>query len=305
MENAMAALDLNRESLKTVIRSALVALLAVMTFAASVNAANISDFTDFSIRPSRGQVTLAGRLYVPPSAPANPRPLILFMHGAGQSGFDNTANIDGNLDNLLAEARLRGAFLYAPQAPGSWANLDTLSLVMSMIDRAIVEYNADPRRIYVTGYSMGGGGTWNMLNHYGERFAAGVPICAVYPTTGFVPAGLLDEPIWAFHGLNDDLVDISVSREVVNSILDANGDAPPTYSPPGAKANLDFVSPTLDLRYTELYPGGHAIQSGVFRTPAMYDWLFSHASVPEPAGAPLAGLAVSGMLVLSRRRATR
>jgi predicted peptidase len=276
-------------------RSSVVALLAIMTCAAWTRAANVGDFLDFSIRPSRGQVLLAGRLYAPPAAPTNLRPLIVFMHGSGESGNNNTAQVNFNIDNLLSEAKRRGAFLYAPQAPSSWSSLETLSLVTTMIDRAVAEHNVDPRRVYVTGLSMGGGGAWNMLNHYGERFAAGVPICGISPTTGYLPAKLFDEPIWAFHARDDSVVNVATSRNVINGILAANGDPPPTYLELTNYVDFQFSSPSLDLRYTEFYGGEHGIWSRVYNTPAMYDWLFSQASVPEPNSAIISFLAAAAV----------
>jgi predicted peptidase len=73
-------------------------------------AANVSDFIDFSLINGRNQLVLPGRLYVPPEAtsnPATPRPFILFFHGAGEDGSNNVSQIDGNIDNLLAEAKRR------------------------------------------------------------------------------------------------------------------------------------------------------------------------------------------------------
>src|SRR5215211_7046098 len=88
-------------------------------------AANVADFIDFSLRNASNQVVLPGRLYVPPEAasdPTTPRPLILFMHGAGEDGTNNTSQVNGNIDNLLAEAKRRGAFLYAPQTTSNWSS---------------------------------------------------------------------------------------------------------------------------------------------------------------------------------------
>lgn len=79
-------------------------------------AASITDFADFSLRDSAGNDVLPGRIYVPPEAsldPSTPRPFLLFLHGAGEDGTNNTSQINSNIDNLLAEAKLKGAYLYA------------------------------------------------------------------------------------------------------------------------------------------------------------------------------------------------
>src|SRR6478752_4651446 len=124
-----------------------------------VPAANVADFIDFSLRNPRNQVTLPGRLYVPPEAasdPTTPRPFILFFHGAGEDGTNNTSQINGNIDNLLAEAKQRGAFLYAPQTTNNWSSTAITTNVMTMVSLAETTQNVDAHRLYVTGLSNGG-----------------------------------------------------------------------------------------------------------------------------------------------------
>src|SRR6185436_15871527 len=102
-------------------------------------AANVADFLDFSLRNASNQVILPGRLYVPPEAtsdPTTPRPFILFMHGGGETGTNNTSQVNGNIDNLLAEAKRRGAYLYAPQSTGNWSSATLTTNVMTMIGQA-------------------------------------------------------------------------------------------------------------------------------------------------------------------------
>ena len=88
--------------------------------------------------------------------------MILFLHGAGETGSDNLLQINGNIDNLLSSAKERGAFLYAPQATtvaGSifnWNDVDRTNGVMAKIDEVLANQNADQNRVYITGLSMGG-----------------------------------------------------------------------------------------------------------------------------------------------------
>src|SRR5438552_2112501 len=99
-------------------------------------AASVSDFIDFSLRNSSNQVILPGRLYVPPEAasdPTTPRPFILFFHGAGEDGTNNVSQINVNIDNLLAEAKRRGAYLYAPQTTNNWSSATLTANAMTMI----------------------------------------------------------------------------------------------------------------------------------------------------------------------------
>src|SRR4051812_32558768 len=201
----------------------IVVCLAVVSITSLAAAANVADFVDFSLRNGRNQVTLPGRLYVPPEASnaAVPRPFILFLHGAGEDGTNNTSQINVNIDNLLAEAKRRGAYLYAPQTTNNWSSAALTTNVMTMIGQAKTSQNVDPHRLYVTGLSNGGGGTWNMASRYPGVFAAAVPICGVTPAADFLASRLLNEPVWTFHARNDATVSVNVSHGVVNNILSA------------------------------------------------------------------------------------
>jgi predicted peptidase len=251
----------------------------------SARAANPNDFTEFSLRAENNALLLPGRLYVPPEATSQstPRPLILFLHGAGESGTNNVAQVNQNIDNLLAEAQQRGAFLYAPQTNSGWASTTILNRTASMLDRALTQHNVDANRVYATGLSMGGGGVWNMINRYPNQFAAAVPIAAVSPGAGFLRANLVDQSIWAFHARNDNVVSVNSSRNVVTGILNAAQEPLPAFpSLRDTTTPFQFDSPALDLHYTEPPIGGHGIWFGVYAFDDMYDWMFAHA-LPEPA----------------------
>lgn len=283
-----------------------VSVLTVVMLARVSTAASINDFLSYILRDSNNIPLLPGLLHVPAdyaSDPTKPRPLILFLHGAGESGRDNRLQINGNIDNLLAAAKSRGAFLYAPQTNVGWASSTIMSYAMTMIDRAIAERSVDPNRLYVTGLSMGGGGTWNFLNAYPDRFAAAVPICAVGPSGNFLPANIVDEPIWAFHARNDGTVSPTASRNVINQLLSEAGQPTPAYPAlTDFTANFNFGDSLLDLQYTEYRTGGHGIWGQVYNTSAMYNWLFSHTSVPEPNS--LALVAFASLLLPFRKRPT-
>jgi predicted peptidase len=254
-------------------------------------------------------VLLQGRLYVPPESSdlAAHRPLIVFLHGSGEAGHDNANQVNGNIDNLLAEAKRRGAFLYAPQAPGDeWRDRNLTHNVMTMVDRAIAEENADPKRIYVTGLSSGGGGIWNLLSRFPSRFAAAVSISGDMPAADFVAAHLVGTPICAFHSRDDDTVPVAEDRSVITGVLAAAKVPRPRYSAAGTKEyflvwnpslashrafaesvrqhqetkEYAIVGATLDLIYNELPTGGHGIWPAVYSTPAIYDWMFSHELAP-------------------------
>src|SRR4029078_10955959 len=120
-----------------------------------------------------------------------------------EKGTNNRSQVNVNIDNLLAEAKRRGVYLDAPQSPGDWNNRALTDPVMTMIDRAIAEHHADKSRVYVTGLSSGGCGTWNMLKRFPYRFAAGIPIFSGSPDSDFVPDRLVDRAIYVFHSRDD------------------------------------------------------------------------------------------------------
>jgi predicted peptidase len=294
-------------------------------------AANVADFADFSLRDAANNVILPGRLYIPPEAASSQRPLILFLHGGGENGTNNTSQINANIDNLLAAAKERGAFLYAPQTTSNWNSAGFTSSVMTMIIRAESQQNVDRNRLYATGLSNGGGGTWNMLSRYPDTFAAAIPICGIAPAAGFQPSGLINEPIWAFHARNDPVVAVSTTQTVFNSILSAALEPLPTYPRSTSTIDLFVSNPNLaahraleaeinagnnvslfhlsgasrDMMYYEFSTGGHGIWPIVYSAPPVYDWLFSHSLVPEPGSALLAAFAlVTSAPVRFRRRSS-
>jgi predicted peptidase len=299
----------------------------IVAFAASVHAANIADFVDFSLRTSRGSILLPGRLYAPPEAsPAHPVPLVVYLHGSGASGTNNSLQIEQTPDMLAAEAKRRGAMLYVPQTNAGWTATSVTDSVTTMISRAVNELGADPDRLYVTGYSMGGGGTWNMLSRNPGRFAAGLVVSPALQGTDFKAANLIRTPIIAVHARDDATTPVSNSRNVVNQILAAAGEPTPTYpdarstkyfvaanlavpfhqdivysEPPGSTTNYFISRPDLDLMYYEQPTGDHTGLLGVYYSEGIYDWMFSHAlSTPEPSSFAL--LACCGAAIWGRRR---
>src|SRR5690242_11707538 len=186
------------------------------------SAINPADFADYSLRDVNNQVLLPGRLFTPPEAQlpgAAPRPLIINLAGSGGNGTDNSIQLNFITEVMMAQAQQRGAFIYAPQTANSWSTTTVTSQVMTMIDRAITTLNADTNRIYIMGYSLGSYGTWTMLSRYDGRFAAAVPISGGVPASDFVPARLIDTPIFAFHSRDDTSALVSATRSLITNIL--------------------------------------------------------------------------------------
>ena len=121
----------------------------------------------------------------------------------------------------------------------------------AMVDAMQKEFSIDADRIYVTGLSMGGFGTWDVIQRHPERFAAAVPICG-----GGDPAHaeqIAQVPIWAYHGDNDAVVKVERSRDMIAAIKDSGGTP----------------------RYTELPGVGHDSWTAAYTSPDLYAWMFA------------------------------
>ena len=226
---------------------------------------------------------------------------------AGEDGTNNTSQINVNIDNLLAEAKRRGAYLYAPQTIDNWGVTTTEANVLSMIQNAETTQNVDAHRLYITGLSNGGGGTWTMASRFPGVFAAALPIASVGPSTDFTGSHLLNQPIWSFHARDDATVFVGVERSTVNKVLTAAHQTLPVYPAIGSTSDFLISNPDLplhqtvetlfqgtgvsefripgshlDLMYYEFTTGGHSIWPTVYASPPVYDWLFAH-TIPEPS----------------------
>ncbi len=124
---------------------------------------------------------------------------------------------------------------------------------MQLVDHAIAKLNIDRRRIYVTGLSMGGYGTWRIAATYPDRFAAAVPVCGAGHPEKMANA-LSHVPIWAFHGAKDTTVPLAEDQKLVNAVNRAGG----------------------DVRLT-VYPNGtHDAWTATYSNPKVFDWLLEH-----------------------------
>jgi len=196
-------------------------------------------------------------------APAEGWPLLLFLHGAGERGDDLTrVQVHGPVKLVDEMPELRECVLVAPQCPdGSWWRSEAL---LALLDEVQAGEGVDPARVYVTGLSMGGYGTWSLLAAAPERFAAAIPICGGgeigrrWPEhgTGFRIEDLLearDVPIRAFHGEDDTVVPPEESRVLVDALKAVGADVVLT-----------------------VYPGvGHDSWTRTYDNPGLYAWLFA------------------------------
>lgn len=176
-------------------------------------------------------------------------PLILFLHGAGERG-DDLDLVKKHGPPKIVEKKALPFIVVSPQCPeGKWWSNDVL---IALLDHVVATYRVDPSRIYLTGLSMGGYGTWSLACEYPERFAAIAPICGGgNPHLAF---RLVNLPVWAFHGAKDDVVPLEESQRMVNAIKKLGGQARLTVYP---NAQHDSWTRTYD-------------------NPRFYEWLLSH-----------------------------
>jgi hypothetical protein len=183
-------------------------------------------------------------------------PAILYLHGAGEKGTDLKRVID--LCGVVRYARRHEDFPFlviVPQCPvrTDWHPV----LVKAILDDAMAKYPIDADRVYLTGVSMGGYGTWETLTEYPDLFAATVPICG-----GGDPRDvqrIKDVPIWMFHGDEDTMVTPEDDDATFAAMKAA-----------GARA-----------RYTRAAGYGHAVQTVAYYDDALYPWLLQ-----QKRGAP-------------------
>lgn len=162
-------------------------------------------------------------VYLPPDYDKDPQkkwPLIVFLHGSGERGYDLKLLERQPLPQGIDDRENFPFIVIAPQCnPGEWWSIPELD---DMLESLPAKYRIDPDRVYLTGLSMGGYGTWAWAAAEPKRFAAIVPICG-----GGDPQDvkqLKDLPVWAFHGDKDDAVPMERSQEMVEALKKAGGD---------------------------------------------------------------------------------
>ncbi len=180
-------------------------------------------------------------------------PLVLFLHGAGERG-DNVDQIKVHgPPKLIGQGQSFPFILVAPQCPqGQWWEPQSLSL---LLDEVETDYHVDPDRIYVTGLSMGGFGTFALAAHSPERFAAIAPICGGGDRT-VIPYRIGTKvPAWIFHGAKDRVVPLNRSVELFEAL----------------------ESRSAEVKLTVYPDAGHDSWSATYSNPKLYDWLLSHS----------------------------
>ncbi len=202
---------------------------------------------------------------------------ILYLHGAGERGSDNTKHIENNkqfIERYFSEKydEKKPSVIIAPQCPehypdgreGKWVDKDwgtgsytgikeeTLGInaVISLCNYYINKYSIKKENLIVTGISMGGFGTWDIITRYPGMFKTAVPVCGGGSITEAYKAE--GTRIWTFHGDADDTVPVSATRDMVNALKNAG----------------------IDIRYTEYKGVNHGSWDPAYKEPELFQWIF-------------------------------
>lgn len=178
-----------------------------------------------------------------------PWPLVMFLHGMGERGTDLARVPLHGLAKHLAAGEAFPFVAVMPQCPPDSFWHEQLDALEALLDHAAATLNVDTRRVYLTGLSMGGFGTWLLAARCPQRFAAIAPVCG--GGILWTAERLKDLPVWAFHGSKDEVVHPRESKLMVQAVKAAGGTA----------------------RLT-MYPGvGHDSWTQAYANPKLYTWL--------------------------------
>ena len=177
-------------------------------------------------------------------------PLMVFLHGAGERGSDLEMVKRHGPPKLIAEGQKLPFIVASPQVPeGQRWDVD---FITGLIDELEEKYRVDEERIYLTGLSMGGFGTWALGSKDPGRFAAIAPVCGGGDPRNV--CALKDTPTWVFHGSLDQVVPLERSSEMVRALESCGG----------------------KVRFTVYPTAGHDSWTETYANPEFYEWLLMH-----------------------------
>jgi predicted peptidase len=220
--------------------------------------------------------TIPYQLLVPERTVAQERyPLLVFLHGMGELGTDNASQtINFPMQWVTGQNAVdHPAFVLAPQCPpnNSWVDWSYPSadravqsieptsptrLALELVDAIVATYPVDPKRIYVTGISLGGEGAFEMVSRRPDLFAAAVPVCGIADSS--TADRVKNTAFWVFHGALDDVNPPVYAKGMVTALQAA-----------GAK-----------VKYTEYADLGHEIWTRAYAEPGLLAWLFAQKKAP-------------------------
>ena len=253
-------------AMKKIVSTAAIATLALAAFAAP---ADIAERTEAKTFAGADGAVFRYRWAEKLPDDGSKVPLVIFLHGAGERGTNNVAQLRHGVEELLnwLDRHEKGYRLVAGQVPNGkrWAEVDwgamrhtmpqepseTMALELALIDKLLSDQRTDARRVYVTGISMGGYGTWDIICRRPQLFAAAMPICGGGDTAQ--AAKIAKVPIWVFHGSADRAVPVFRSRSMVSALWAAGSNA----------------------HYREYPDAGHNVWTRTYRDDEVLKWFFS------------------------------
>ena len=209
------------------------------------------------------------QIYIPEIKEGDKVPVVLLLHGAGERGNDNKKQTAHGFKAIIeyGKAKNNPAIIIAPQCPNGmqWVNVKwntkshsmpefpstPLRLALELLDSKVKSMPVDQNRIYITGLSMGGYGTWDAICRKPDYFAAALPLCGGADTKQ--ASKLTKLPIWTVHGDKDGAIPVSRSRDMVKALKEAGA----------------------NITYTEHPGAGHNIWTATYSDSKVLDWLFS------------------------------
>lgn len=211
--------------------------------------------------------TLQYRLLKPKNFdPDEKYPLVLFLHGAGERGDDNVSQLVHGMADFVKRQEAYPCYVLAPQCPREkkWVEVPwdrdkveqpespsiSMKLAIDLIGTMVENGHVDKARLYITGLSMGGYGTWDAITRYPDMFAAAAPLCGGGDVESMTQCKSI--PIWCFHGDQDRAVPVSQSRVLVAKLEEMGG----------------------DIKYTEYAGVGHDCWTDTYSNDAFFEWLF-------------------------------
>ena len=205
----------------------------------------------------RKEVTLRYLVHFPAGfdpAEAKKYPFVLFLHGAGLRGDDLSLVKKEGPAKRVAEGMEFPFILVAPQCPMRRWWPEEIDSLRELLVKCLSLYPIDTSRIYLTGLSMGGFGSWHLAAAHPKAFAAVVPVCGGamhYSGLAERIAVLSKVPIWVFHGAEDETVPLAKSRELVDALKSAGG----------------------NVRFTVYEGVGHDSWTQTYNDQKVYDWM--------------------------------